>query len=60
MTEKLQKHLVALKEKHASLDAAIVAEEGMVYPDAMKIQELKKQKLAVKQEIEQVQKELEA
>lgn len=58
MTEKLEKHLIALKAKHASLDAAIVEEEGRPYVDAMKVQDLKKQKLSVKQEIEEVEKEL--
>ncbi len=58
MTEKLEKHLNALKSKHAALDAAIVEEEARPYVDTMKVQDLKKQKLAVKQEMEEVEKEL--
>ena len=52
MTEKTQKHLEALKQRHAELDAKIAEELSRPLPDDMKIQEYKKQKLAVKQEIE--------
>lgn len=54
--EKLEKHLAALKAKHAELDAKLLEEEGRPLPDTLKIQELKKQKLAVKQEIEKIEK----
>ena len=52
MTEKTQKHLEALKQRHAELDAKITEELARPLPDDMKIQEYKKQKLAAKQEIE--------
>jgi len=52
MTEKTQKHLEALKQRHAELDAKIAEELARPLPDDMKIQEYKKQKLAAKQEIE--------
>ena len=56
MTEKTQKHLEALKQRHADLDARITEEMARPLPDDMKIQEYKKQKLAVKQEIEEIEK----
>ena len=56
--EKLQKHLDALKKRHAELDMMITEELARPMPDDMKIQEYKKQKLAIKQEIEEVEKEL--
>lgn len=54
--EKIEKHLAALKAKHAQLDAQLVEEEARPLPDTMRIQELKKQKLATKQEIEKIEK----
>jgi hypothetical protein len=56
--EKLQKHLDALKKRHTELDAMIAEEMAHPMPDDIKIQEYKKQKLAIKQEIEEVEKEL--
>ncbi len=56
--EKLQKRLEALKEKHAELEAKIAEEESHPASDDMKVQEYKKQKLLVKEEIEEVQKQL--
>lgn len=56
--EKLQKHLEVLKKRHAELDAMITEEMARPLPDDIKIQEYKKQKLAIKQEIEDVEKEL--
>lgn len=56
MTEKEQKHLEALKKRHAELDAKIAEEMARPSVDAMKIQEWKKQKLAAKQEIEEIEK----
>ncbi len=50
--DKIEKHLKALKDKHADLDAKLAEEEARPLPDSLKIQEYKKQKLAVKQEIE--------
>lgn len=58
MTEKLQKHLAALKQRHAELDAKIEEEMARPMPDDMKIQEYKKQKLVTKQEIEETMKQL--
>ena len=58
MTEKLQKHLTALKQRHAELDAKIEEEMARPMPDDMKIQEYKKQKLMTKQEIEETVKQL--
>lgn len=56
MTEKLEKHLTALKAKHAELDMLISEEEKRPQPDDMKVQEYKKQKLKIKQEIEKIEK----
>lgn len=54
--EKLEKHLLSLKEKHAELDIKLSEEELRPLPDSLKIQEYKKQKLAIKQEIEEIEK----
>ena len=54
--DKIEKHLKALKDKHADLDAKLAEEEARPLPDSLKIQEYKKQKLAVKQEIEAIEK----
>ena len=56
MTEKTQKHLDALKARHAELDLKIAEEAARPAPDRIQIQEYKKQKLAVKQEIEDLEK----
>ena len=53
--EKLQKHLDALKKRHTELDTMIAEEMAHPMPDDIKIQEYKKQKLAVKQEIETIE-----
>lgn len=53
--EKIEKHLAALKAKHAELDVKLAEEEARPLPDTLKIQEYKKQKLAVKQEIETIE-----
>jgi hypothetical protein len=53
--DKIEKHLKALKEKHAELDVKLAEEEARPLPDSLKIQEYKKQKLAVKQEIESIE-----
>ncbi len=58
MTEKLQKHLQALKAKHAELDVLIDEEGARPLPDEMKIKEYKKQKLMIKQEIEEIEKKM--
>lgn len=54
--EKIEKHLAALKAKHAELDMKLAEEEARPLPDTLRIQELKKQKLAAKQEIEKIEK----
>lgn len=53
--DKIEKRLKALKDRHADLDAKLAAEEARPLPDSLKIQEYKKQKLAVKQEIEAIE-----
>ena len=55
--EKIEKHLASLKAKHAELDDKIDEENARPMPDSLKIQEYKKQKLAIKQEIEELEKE---
>ena len=50
-TEKQEKHLAALKEKHRALDAMINEEMARPAPNEMLIQEYKKQKLKIKEEI---------
>ena len=54
--DKIEKHLKALKEKHAELEIKLNEEEARPLPDSLKIQEYKQQKLAVKQEIEAIEK----
>lgn len=56
----LLSHLDALKAKHTELDRRI--EEQARYPasDEMKIKDLKKQKLQIKEEIERAELELSA
>lgn len=48
-------HLLALKEKHASLDAAIAEEMARPLPDETLLTTLKKQKLRLKEEIEAIE-----
>ncbi|MBP5160993.1 MAG: DUF465 domain-containing protein [Alphaproteobacteria bacterium] len=57
MNEKQEKHLKALKERHQALHAQIEEEEAQVVPNEMLIQELKKQKLKLKDEIEALSKQ---
>ena len=56
MNEKQEKHLQALKEKHQALHVQIAEEMARVVPNEMLIQELKKQKLKLKDEIEALSK----
>jgi hypothetical protein len=44
-------HMQALREKHADLERKIELEEQRPHPDDLKIMELKKQKLHLKDEI---------
>lgn len=55
ITEKLQKHLDALKAKHAEMDVLIAEENARPHPDDIKINEYKKQKLKLKQEISEIE-----
>ena len=48
-----QPHLVALKTRHAEIDARIIQEEQRPAPDGSTLMQLKKQKLRLKEEIEQ-------
>ena len=57
MNEKQEKHLQALREKHQALHAQIEEELAQVVPNEMLIQELKKQKLKLKDEIEALSKQ---
>ena len=50
----IEKHLLALKAKHEALDVAIEEENSHPLPDQTKISDLKKKKLAIKEEIEQL------
>lgn len=58
MTDKIQKHLEALKAKHAELDNLIEEERAHPHPDDMKIGEYKRQKLKVKEEIQEIEKNM--
>ena len=55
-TEKQDKHLQALKEKHHALDVMIEEEMARPAPNEMSIQEWKKQKLKLKEEIAALEK----
>jgi hypothetical protein len=44
-------HIASLKDKHAELENAIELENSRPLPDEMLIQELKRQKLRIKDEI---------
>ncbi len=54
-TEKQEKHLQALKGKHRALDLQLEEEMARPAPDEMKIQEIKKQKLKIKEEIQTIE-----
>ena len=54
----LDSHLNALKTKHSELDRVIEENERYPASDEIKIKDLKKQKLKLKQEIEKAQLEL--
>jgi hypothetical protein len=47
----LDDHILALKEKHRSLEAAIEEENTRAYPDDIQIHALKKEKLRIKDEL---------
>lgn len=47
----LETHVEALTKKHANIDAIIEQEEHRPYPDAMRLMQLKRQKLRIKEEL---------
>lgn len=53
--EKIEKHLEALKAKHTALDTQIEEEMARPKPDEVVISGLKKQKLKIKEEIEEIE-----
>lgn len=46
-----QNHVAALREKHEALDNQIGDEEARPFPDTIKLHNLKKQKLRLKEEL---------
>ncbi len=44
----VQAHLASLENKHATLDALIVEEEHRPHPDDIRLHQLKKEKLRLK------------
>ena len=54
-TEKQDKHLEALKEKHHSLDLLIEEEMSHPAPNDSLIQQWKKEKLKLKEEITEIE-----
>jgi hypothetical protein len=49
-----EKHISSLQDKHAELEHAIELENSRPLPDEMLIQELKRQKLRIKDEIARI------
>ena len=47
----LETHVEALNQKHASIDDIIEQEEHRPYPDAMRLMQLKREKLKLKEEL---------
>ena len=47
----VQEHIEVLRTKHASLETEIDQENLRPHPDEMKLQELKREKLRIKDEI---------
>ena len=47
----VEEHIETLRAKHASLEEAIDQENMRPHPDDMKLQELKREKLRIKDEI---------
>lgn len=48
------RHMEALQAKHHDVDIKLTSEENRPFPDASKIQSLKKQKLTLKDQIERL------
>ena len=55
---KLQKQLQRLDQEHGQLDAEIKSMESSVRVDVVRLQKLKKRKLAVRDEIRQLQQQI--
>jgi hypothetical protein len=51
----LQSHIEALRERHASLDTRIIAEDQRPRPDEQTLLRLKIEKLRLKEEMERLQ-----
>jgi len=47
----LEMHVATLNQKHAAIEDVIAREELRPQPDAIKLQDLKKQKLRLKEEM---------
>lgn len=47
----VEEHIDSLRSKHASLETAIDQENMRPHPDELKLQELKREKLRIKDEI---------
>jgi len=47
----LETHVEALCKKHATIDEIIEQEEHRPHPDAMRLMDLKRQKLRIKEEM---------
>ena len=56
MEEKLENHLKSLKSRVLSLDTLISEEASRPEPDSLKIQEYKKQRLKLQEDISLVEK----
>lgn len=52
----IQTHLTSLRDKHTILDKAIQEETHRPIPDSKRLQDLKRQKLAIKEKIEGLRK----
>lgn len=51
----LTSHLKTLRSKHAKLEADIQTEHSRPIPDTIKLSELKKEKMRLKEQMQQVQ-----
>ncbi|MBV1900135.1 MAG: YdcH family protein [Kordiimonadaceae bacterium] len=50
----LQMHVQSLNQKHAKIDATISREEIRPHPDTMRLMQLKRQKLRLKEEMQKL------
>ncbi len=50
----LETHVDALHEKHAAIDNTISKEELRPFPDTIRLMDLKRQKLKLKEELERL------